>query len=191
MAVVASVHADLDRRGAAHHLAAPRALAVEEFLHRGVPRQIEQAAGRAQRVKAVAAQFQAGCRGRVTQRGQVTPGHLDELTERSGGGRAELKLPARLYCERGTRRKRRGFIPNGLGFLPRVTFLVRAAEPGQGGGYLFRLDRERGIAAITCQPLEFDAHTLRRARLEADSVNMRFRVGFGKPRPLYHDFNPT
>ena len=85
-------------------------------------------------------------------------------------------------------------IPNGLGFLPWVTFLVRAgfgSEPGQGGGYLFRLHRERGIAAIAREPLEFDAQSLRRARLEADSVNMRFRVGFGKPRPLDHDFNPT
>src|SRR5439155_26753444 len=113
----------------------------------------------------------------------VTPGNLDELIERSRGGRAELKLPARLYRERGTRRKGKRLIPNGLGFLPWVTFLVRAAEPGQGGGYLFRLDRERGITRIARQPLEFDAHTLRRARLEADTVHLRFRVGLGKPRP--------
>jgi len=85
-------------------------------------------------------------------------------------------------------------IPNGLGFLPWVTILARAgsgAEPGQSGGYLFRLDRERGITAITRQPLEFDAYPLRRARLEADTVHLRFSVGLGKPRPLDHDFNPT
>jgi hypothetical protein len=150
-AVIAGIHADLDRRGAAHHLAAPRALAVEEFLHRGVPRQVEQTAGRTQRIEAVAAELEAGRRGCVTQGGQVTPGNLDELTERSGGCRAELKLSAGLYRERGTRGKRRKFIPNDLGCLPWVTFTVRVAfrgEPGQGGGYLFRLYRERGIAAI-------------------------------------------
>jgi hypothetical protein len=75
--------------------------------------------------------------------------------------------------------------------LPRVTFLVRAAETGQGGGYLFRLDRQRGITRIARQPLEFDAYPLWRACLEADTVHLRFRVGLGKPRPLYHDFNPT
>ena len=151
-AVIAGIHADLDRRGAAHHLAAPRAVAVEEFLHRRIPRQIQQAAGRAQRVETVAAQFQAGRRGCVTQGGQVAPGYLDELIERSRGGRAELKLPARLYRERGTGRKGKRLMPNGLGFLPWVTILVRAgfgSEPGQSGGYLFRLDRERGVTAIT------------------------------------------
>jgi hypothetical protein len=65
------------------------------------------------------------------------------------------------------------------------------AEPGQGGGYLFRPDRERGIAVIAHEPLEFDSHPLRRARLEADTVHLRLSVGFGEPRPLYHDYNVT
>ena len=78
--------------------------------------------------------------------------------------------------------------------MPRVAFIVWVAiraETGQGGGYLFRLNRERGIAPIAHQPLEFDAHSPRRACLKADTVHLRFRVGFGKPRPLYHDFNTT
>jgi len=78
--------------------------------------------------------------------------------------------------------------------LPRVALIAWVAfrtETGQGGGYLFRLNRERGIMPIARQPLEFDAHSLRRACLEADTVNLRFRVGFGKPHPLYHDFNTT
>ena len=73
-----------------------------------------------------------------------------------------------------------------------VAFTIRMAfETGKGSSYLLRLDRKRGIAAITHQPLEFDAHSFRRARLEADTVNLRFRVGFGKPHPLDHDFNTT
>ena len=67
----------------------------------------------------------------------------------------------------------------------------RTPKRGQGGGYLFRLYRECGIAAITHEPLEFHAHALRRARLKADTVNLRFRVGLGKPRPLDHDSNTT
>ena len=137
-AVVAGVQAHLDGRGAAHHLAAPRAFAVEEFLHRGVPREIEQAAGRAERVEAVAAELEAGRRGCVTQCGQVTPGDLVQLTQGSGGSRAELELPAWLERERGTRGK---FIRNGLGCLPQVAFIACGPEAGQGSGYLFRLDR--------------------------------------------------
>ena len=52
VAVVAGVQADLDRRGAAHHLAAPRAAPVEEGLHGRVPRQVEHAARRAERIEA-------------------------------------------------------------------------------------------------------------------------------------------
>ena len=44
---------------------------------------------------------------------------------------------------------------------------------------------------ITHEPLEFNAYALRRPRLEADTVNLSFRVGLGKPCPLYHDFNIT
>ena len=112
-AVVAGVQADLDRRGAAHHLAAPRAVAVEEFLHRRVPREVEHAPGRAERIKAVAAELEPGAGGRVAKGGQVTPGHLKQLTERSRGRRAQLKLPAGLDRERGARGKRRKIrIPN-------------------------------------------------------------------------------
>ena len=66
-----------------------------------------------------------------------------------------------------------------------------AVETGEGSGYLFRLHRECGIAAIAHEPLEFYAHSFRRARLEADTVNLRLRVGLGKPRPVDHDFNTT
>ncbi len=44
---------------------------------------------------------------------------------------------------------------------------------------------------IADQPLEFDAYPFRRACLEADTVDLRFRVGLGKPRLLDHDFNTT
>jgi hypothetical protein len=63
-------------------------------------------------------------------------------------------------------------------------------EAGQGGGYLFRPDRQRGIAGIAHQPLEFDADPLRRAGLETDPVNVRFGVRFREARPLYHDLEP-
>jgi hypothetical protein len=56
---------------------------------------------------------------------------------------------------------------------------------------LFSLHRQRRITAIADQPLEFHAHAFRRACLEADTVDVRFRVGLGKPRPLDHDFNTT
>src|SRR5262249_38291761 len=104
--------------------------AVKEFFHRRVPRQIEEAAGWAQRVEAVSAEFEADRRGRVTQCRQVTPGYLDELTERSGGGGAGLAAPARLGPGRGTGRERAGgrgrkgggLIRSGRGCPPRGTF---------------------------------------------------------------------
>jgi hypothetical protein len=132
--VLPGVQAHLDGRGAAHHLAAPRAVTVEEFLHRGVPREVKDPPGRAQRVKAEAAQLQAGHRGRVAKGGQVAPGHLEELTERSRGRRAELKLPARLDRERGARRKGwKNRIPNESACVLGVMLItrgVRGYEPG-------------------------------------------------------------
>jgi hypothetical protein len=61
----------------------------------------------------------------------------------------------------------------------------------QGGGYLLRPDRQCWIATIADQPLEFDADPLRRARFEADPVNVRLGVSLREPRPLDHDFNTT
>jgi hypothetical protein len=61
----------------------------------------------------------------------------------------------------------------------------------QGGGYLLRPDRQRWIARIADQPLEFDTYPLRRPRLEADPVHVRLGVSLGEPRPLDHDFNTT
>jgi len=61
----------------------------------------------------------------------------------------------------------------------------------QGGSYLLRPDRQRGIAGIANQPLQFDAYPLRRPRLEADPVNVRLGVSLREPRPLDHDFNIT
>lgn len=66
-----------------------------------------------------------------------------------------------------------------------------AVKTGQGSGYLFRPHRQRGIAAIAHQPLEFDAHSFRRPRLEADTVDLSLRLGLGEPRPLGHDYNIT
>ena len=85
---------------------------------------------------------------RRAERGQVRASRADQFCQGIRGQRAELKLPARLYRERGTRRKRRKLIPNGLWCLSWVAFIVRMAKAGQGSGYLFRLDWERGIAAI-------------------------------------------
>ena len=65
------------------------------------------------------------------------------------------------------------------------------AETRQRGGYLLHLHRPGRIAAIARQPFEFDADPLRRAGLEADAVNVSFRVGLGEPRPPDHDFHPT
>jgi hypothetical protein len=62
---------------------------------------------------------------------------------------------------------------------------------GQCGGYLLRLHRPGWIAAITDQPFELNADPLRWTRLEADPVDMRFRVSLGEARPLDHDFHPT
>jgi hypothetical protein len=64
-------------------------------------------------------------------------------------------------------------------------------EGGQGGGYLLRPDRQRWIAQIADQPLEFDAHPFRRAGLEGDAVNVRLGVRFREVRPIDHDFNIT
>jgi hypothetical protein len=61
----------------------------------------------------------------------------------------------------------------------------------QGGSYLLRPDRQCWIAGIADQPLQFDAYPLRRARLEADPVNVRLGVGLREPRPLDHDLNTT
>ena len=61
----------------------------------------------------------------------------------------------------------------------------------QGGSYLLRPDRQRGIAGIANQPLQFDAYPLRRPRLEADPVHVGLGVGLREARPLDHDFNTT
>lgn len=85
-------------------------------------------------------------------------------------------------------------IPNDTLFGFRVALLAGRGiglKGGQGGGYLFRPDRLRWIARIADQPLEFDAHTLRRAGLEGDPVNVSLGVGFREARPLDHDFNTT
>jgi hypothetical protein len=61
----------------------------------------------------------------------------------------------------------------------------------QGRGYLLRPDRQRWIARIADQPLEFDTYPLRRPRLEADPVYVCLGVSLREPRPLDHDFNTT
>jgi hypothetical protein len=61
----------------------------------------------------------------------------------------------------------------------------------QSGGYLLRPERQRWIARIADQPLEFDAYPLRRPRFEADPVNVRLGVSLCEPRPVDHDFNTT
>jgi hypothetical protein len=61
----------------------------------------------------------------------------------------------------------------------------------QGGSYLLRPDRQRWIARIADQPLQFDAHPLRRPGLEADPVNVRLGVSLREARPPDHDFNTT
>jgi hypothetical protein len=61
----------------------------------------------------------------------------------------------------------------------------------QGSGYLLGPDRQRWIARIADQPLEFNPYPLRRPRLEADPVNVRLGVSLREPRPVYHDFNTT
>ena len=84
-------------------------------------------------------------------------------------------------------------IPNDTLFVFRVTLLAGRGiglEGGQGGGYLFRPDRLRWIARIADQPLEFDAHPLRRTGLEGDPVNVRLGVRLREARPLCHDFKP-
>lgn len=85
-------------------------------------------------------------------------------------------------------------MPNDTLFGFRVALLAGRGiglKGGQGGGYLFRPDRLRWIARIADQPLEFDAHTLGRAGLEGDPVNVSLGVGFREARPLDHDFNTT
>jgi hypothetical protein len=68
---------------------------------------------------------------------------------------------------------------------------MRGDHAGQGGGDFLRLYREGWVAAIADQPLEFYAQPSRRACLEADTVDLRFRFGLGKPRPVDHDLNTT
>ena len=132
-AVVARVQADLNRRGAAHHLTAPRAVGVEEFLHRRVPRQVDHTPGRAQWIKAIAAEFEAGRCGCVTQGGQIPPGHLNQFTKGDRGRRAQLKLPARLHRQGGTRGKSRNLIPNDTLFVFRVALLAGRGIGPEGG----------------------------------------------------------
>jgi len=42
-------------------------------------------------------------------------------------------------------------------------------------------DGQRGITSIADQPLEFDADPVRRAGLEADTVNVRLGILLGEP----------
>lgn len=75
------------------------------------------------------------------------------------------------------------------GSLPRQT--PWAPELGQCGGYLLCLHWPGWIAAIADQPFEFDAYALRWAGLEADPVDVRFRVSLSEARPPDHDLHPT
>jgi len=68
---------------------------------------------------------------------------------------------------------------------------VRGSAPSERRRHLFRPYGERGITTITDQPLELDADPFRRPCLEADTVDLRFRVGLAKPHPVDHDFNTT
>jgi hypothetical protein len=64
-------------------------------------------------------------------------------------------------------------------------------EAVKRGRHLFGPHRQRGITAIADQPFEFDADPFRWACLEADTVDLRFRVGLGKPLSLDHDCDTT
>ena len=84
-------------------------------------------------------------------------------------------------------------IPNDTSFVSRVALLAGRGiglKGGQGGGYLFRPDRQRWLAGIADQPFEFDADPLRRAGLEADPVNVRLGVRF-REAPVDHDLKTT
>ena len=61
-----------------------------------------------------------------------------------------------------------------------------APELGQCGGYLLCLHRAGWIAAIADQPFEFDADPFRWAGLEADPVDVRFRVSLSEAGPPDH-----
>jgi len=96
-------------------------------------------------------------------------------------------------------------MPNGVACLARVVFTgpvaiaagcagagaLRAPELGQCGGYLLCLHWPGWIAAIADQPFELDAYAFRGAGLEADPVDVRFRVSLAEARPPDHDFHPT
>jgi hypothetical protein len=65
------------------------------------------------------------------------------------------------------------------------------SELSQCGSYLLGLHRQGWITSIADQPLELYAYLFGRPCLKADTVDLRFRVGLGKPRPVDHDFNTT
>src|SRR5438105_4708181 len=84
--LVARVQADLHGGGVAHHDPPPGPAPVEELLHGRVTRQVEDAAGRADGIDAVAGQRQARGANHVAQRGQVVGGR--------GGGAQGVNPPA-------------------------------------------------------------------------------------------------
>ena len=83
--IAAGVQAHLDRRGVAHHLAAPRAAAVKELLHGRVPGQFQHTTGRADRIETITLQGQARTLYGLAEGGHLLPDGRHALAEAVGG----------------------------------------------------------------------------------------------------------
>jgi hypothetical protein len=94
--------------------------------------------------------------------GEIQAGSFDALAQTGRGCGTELDLAARLGGEHAPAGERPG-----------------AAERGDGGGRALLVDRQSGVAAVADQPLQFHPDPRGWPGLEADAVDLRFRVPFG------------
>src|ERR1035441_9572609 len=138
---LASIDADLYRRGAAHHEPAPWPAAIEELLHSRVTRQVEDAAGQPVGIKATADQGKSG-----RAQGRADGG---EITARGGHAVAEG------VARRGTQ------LDLAAGLERQAAVAGQAARRVKGGQALRDL-LVRGwpgqVTRVTDQPLELDSY---------------------------------
>src|ERR1035441_5848769 len=162
---LASIDADLYRRGAAHHEPAPWPAAIEELLHSRVTRQVEDATGQPVGIKATADQGKSG-----RAQGRADGG---EITARGGHAVAEG------VARRGTQ------LDLAAGLERQAAVAGQAARRVKGGQALRDL-LVRGwpgqVTRVTDQPLELDSYCARRSGLEAHAVHALLGIPLGQRR---------
>ena len=115
-------------------------VAVEELLHRRVPRQVEHPERRSERVESLPVQAETRLVDGLPERGKIPACDRDALAETSRGSGAEFHLAARLGGERSPVRAAPRVCPAGRGRRPR------------GAGPRLRWDRGRRRPATPVPP---------------------------------------